>query len=470
MEYYNTENLRGLALGLERVSKIYRAGNEIEKIYLGDTLIYPLDDNSGSDPEYTKFAVSPLNVIYNDSILSNTFTITGVNSLEEWFYEILFTGNSSGEVFSVTALNTNSLTLTRNNSQVYGNGTIRFVRIKDGQEIIATIVVEDKNSNWQNTGNTRCVKDLYGMNTGIQESEQRDTNSLSSTYNQTRWINSGNNLEACPLPSNVAQWQDNGNYRCVKDLYGYNTGLQEKSQTDTNRYSLTYSQTRWVSNGQNLFACPLPNTNANWQDTGLVKCVTDLYNNNTGEQEKQQRDINNYSSTFNSLRWVSNGINLTVCPIPNTAANWQDTGSLRCVLNNQGDNTGEQERQQIDANSNSQSYGQIRWITNGQNMAACPIPDRSSDWQDTGVVRCVTDTNGNNTGIQQRQQKDVNPISETFNEIRWVGNGQNLTACPIVVSGSWSPNNNDSYCEIRDYFGVWEILTTDWMCEKTENQ
>jgi hypothetical protein len=63
--------------------------------------------------------------------------------------------------------------------------------------------------------------------------------------------------------------------------------------------------------------CPV-NTSAAWRNLGLYRCVVNLNNHNTGEQEKQQIDVNPYSATYNQLRWVSNGSNLTACPSCNT--------------------------------------------------------------------------------------------------------------------------------------------------------
>ncbi len=53
---------------------------------------------------------------------------------------------------------------------------------------------------WQNTTNLRCVQNSSSQNTGVQEQEQKDMNPCSSTYNQTRWVTVGTNLHACPLP------------------------------------------------------------------------------------------------------------------------------------------------------------------------------------------------------------------------------------------------------------------------------
>lgn len=36
-----------------------------------------------------------------------------------------------------------------------------------------------------------------------------------------------------------------------------------------------------------------------------------------------------------------------------------------------------------------------------------------------------------NTGQQEKEQRDVNPTSPTFGQLRWVAGGENLAACPL---------------------------------------
>jgi len=62
--------------------------------------------------------------------------------------------------------------------------------------------------------------------------------------------------------------------------------------------------------------------------------------------------------------------NCSACPRPD---NWQPTGSLRCALNGSGTNTGYQERQEVNAETCSNSYGTTRWVSNGLNPGACPV-------------------------------------------------------------------------------------------------
>lgn len=58
------------------------------------------------------------------------------------------------------------------------------------------------------------------------------------------------------------------------------------------------------------------NSTPQWQATDSLRCVKGVNGKNTGYQEKQERDMNAYSATYNALRWVDNGYNPTACPLP----------------------------------------------------------------------------------------------------------------------------------------------------------
>jgi hypothetical protein len=96
--------------------------------------------------------------------------------------------------------------------------------------------------------------------------------------------------------------------------YDYDGGLRLKLIRDMDwkiikQYDYAYKQQ----------ITPCPNSNANWVATGLLRCVktADHTNNNTGVQEKEERDMNNCSATYLQLRWVSLGINGQCPPVAN---------------------------------------------------------------------------------------------------------------------------------------------------------
>ncbi|MBL7730015.1 MAG: hypothetical protein JNM88_02465, partial [Chitinophagaceae bacterium] len=68
----------------------------------------------------------------------------------------------------------------------------------------------------------------------------------------------------------------------------------------------------------------------------------------------------------------------------NTNAAWQNTSTaLRCQLNG-GQNTGYQEQEQKDLNPCSPTYNQLRWIVTVYNPAQCPLPPTCNSGNCTG--------------------------------------------------------------------------------------
>lgn len=113
---------------------------------------------------------------------------------------------------------------------------------------------------------------------------------------------------------------------------------------------------------------------------------------------------------------------------------WQATGTTRCQVcaANNAYTTNIRERQEKDNNPASTTYNQLRWVSDGVN-AACTI---TPDWKNTSTaIRCRV-VNGVNTGEQEQEQKDANPCSPTYNQLRWTVTGTNTTACPLPVSFS----------------------------------
>ncbi len=193
----------------------------------------------------------------------------------------------------------------------------------------------------------------------------------------------------------------------------------------------------------NIISCNGESVVPDWQFVDIFRCVVDQYGQITGEYQQQKADVNLISATHGRVQWESIGMNTAACPIT-TDPNWQNTGSVRCVLNSNNQNSGEQERQQRDVNPNSPTYNQMRWINIGLNYSACPITT-APDWQFTGTpVRCKKDGSNANTGEEEAEQKDMNPYSSTYNQTRWVVTGTNTSSCPIPVPcNTYSIRNTD---------------------------
>ncbi len=138
------------------------------------------------------------------------------------------------------------------------------------------------------------------------------------------------------------------------------------------------------------------NTNPLWQSTGSTRCqpcpANGAYSSNV--QEHQEKDNNPYSSTYNTNRWVSDGVSGSCVP----PADWQTNSALKCQLDGNGENTGYQVYTQKDMNPCSATYNQERTVVNGYNAVACPIPCNSSN------------CNGNN-------KKCINGVCETGTDI-----------------------------------------------------
>lgn len=67
----------------------------------------------------------------------------------------------------------------------------------------------------------------------------------------------------------------------------------------------------------------------------------------------------------------------------------------------------------------------------GEDFAGCA--NTTADWQVTGNYRCAKNNvvNNNNTGIKEREELDMNNCSATYGQIRWVSIGTSAE-CPVV--------------------------------------
>lgn len=226
----------------------------------------------------------------------------------------------------------------------------------------------------------------------------------------------------------VGQWQVTGNVRCVKDAANNNTGEQEREEKDLNPASGTYNTLRWVSNGLVCSACQAP---ANWVNTANTQC--EVYEEfvdgttYTGNLLQEQKEMSACSPTYNQTRWISLGCSGSCVP----ADMWTATGNKRCIKDASGINTGEQEKEEKNNNPCSATYNQTRWVYLGYVCAECAATT-AANWQPTGATRCATNSSGQTTGEQQREEKDINHCSGTYNQSRWISLGQNCSACAIT--------------------------------------
>ena len=120
------------------------------------------------------------------------------------------------------------------------------------------------------------------------------------------------NCGANRTPFTAPIWRATGVVRCVQSQPGYNTGDQEREEIDNNPESTTHGQTRWVNTGANVNACPIGNINPDWQYIGNSRCSTDPY----GYVEHQEADNNPLSPSYGTLRWNKVAYDTLACPIP----------------------------------------------------------------------------------------------------------------------------------------------------------
>lgn len=118
-----------------------------------------------------------------------------------------------------------------------------------------------------------------------------------------------------------------------------------------------------------------------------------------------------------------------------TAAQWTFTGNTRCAVNSNNVNNGNIEREEKDNNSSSSSYNQVRWVLSGYSTSTCPLPP---NWVNTGNWRCQVDGSYNNTGNVETEQIDNNPGSATYNQTQWYLDYYDTYSCPLPSSCTYS--------------------------------
>lgn len=195
--------------------------------------------------------------------------------------------------------------------------------------------------------------------------------------------------------------------------------LRDEDKNIVKKYCYNYQGERQECSGI-VYSPP------SWQSTGLTRCKPCSANFNYTSNIRQHQEIDNNpsSNTYNTIRWVTDSISSSCAP----PADWQNTNTaLRCKVVF-ASNTSEREQEQRDLNPCSSTYYQTRWVVVDTNCTICPKP---ANWVSTYVYRCVVDANDENTGYQERQEVDTEPCSATYNDTVWVSNGYNATACPL---------------------------------------
>jgi YD repeat-containing protein len=114
--------------------------------------------------------------------------------------------------------------------------------------------------------------------------------------------------------SDAPSYQLTGNTRCkpCPSNNSYLTNILQNERKDMNPNSLTYNQTDWVDAGTSTTCIT-----AVWVSTTTpVRCMKNSSNQNTGYVEREEKDINPCSNTYNVVRWVVGEYNTALCPLP----------------------------------------------------------------------------------------------------------------------------------------------------------
>jgi hypothetical protein len=127
------------------------------------------------------------------------------------------------------------------------------------------------NAVWQSTGATRCKPCPSNATyiTNMRQHEEKDVNSVSSSYNTTRWVDDG-------VPGSCvvsADWQFEESPSCEQSG-GQNTGFLVTTQRDMNPCSSTYNTTRPYK-VLNTASCPIPCSLSNCSGVNK-KCVNGI--------------------------------------------------------------------------------------------------------------------------------------------------------------------------------------------------
>jgi YD repeat-containing protein len=221
--------------------------------------------------------------------------------------------------------------------------------------------------------------------------------------------------------STAPVWMASNDRRCKPcGQTAYTTNIQQAKYVDVNPSSSSYGAVDWKDIGDNG-ACSLQ---PDWVAISSPTCKLDQNGLRTGILEHIEKDMHSCTPTSNTTRVVQ-VINHSVCP-PN-APDWQPTAVYRCqpCAANGAYTNAVQERKYIDMNPNSATYNSVSWQATG---GSCVV---NADWQFTATAERCAVYNGLPTGFLEREQKDMNPCSPTYNTLRWETTGQS-SACNVV--------------------------------------
>ncbi|MBS1509563.1 MAG: hypothetical protein JST86_01885 [Bacteroidetes bacterium] len=157
---------------------------------------------------------------------------------------------------------------------------------------------------------------------------------------------------------------------------------------------------------------------------------------------------------------------------PSGSAQWIATGNTRCkpCPQNNAYLTNILQQEERDMNPISATYNTLRWNDAGTSSSCVS----NADWQNTTTaVRCrYNKITHQYTGEQEQEQMDMNPCSSTYGQTQWVVIGVNYNICPVPTTCN-SQNctgvnkkciNGNCETGVRVNDGTRKIGTGTWQC------
>jgi len=137
---------------------------------------------------------------------------------------------------------------------------------------------------------------------------------------------------------------------------------------------------------------------------------------------------------------------------PSGTPQWIATGQTRCKPCPQNNIyiTNIMQQEEKDNNPVSGSYNTVRWNDIGASSSCVS----NADWQNTTTaVRCKKNVYNQNTGEQEQEQMDMNPCSTSYGQTQWIVKDVNYTICPPPVTCN---SNNCSGVDKKCINGICE--------------
>jgi hypothetical protein len=235
-----------------------------------------------------------------------------------WIDEVrLFPADATMRTFTYEPLKGMTSSMDQRNIVTYFDydGLNRLQLIKDENKNIARKAeykyqqFPHANPVWEATGMTRCkpcpANAAYISN--VLQSQEINVNPLSGTFNQLQWVDAGVASQCAP----AADFQNTATaLRCQKNNSNYNTGQQEREQKDMNPCSPTYNNTQWIVAGTNTVACPLPTVAIHNVNMTTTAASASFYNRSTGVTYNMSLPINSLGSVAGNVPYGSYNVTI----------------------------------------------------------------------------------------------------------------------------------------------------------------